>query len=147
MSRDSRYTPKHQGTDNAQPFDTVEQAWFWFIQAQQARSDGARFKSGAGLIPRPCEPIDILQALDKIYRERKVTMEHLLVLRHFGRRMMAPEPTRVSERGAYRQWAEALTCLSKVLEDKKIVKKQGFLAAWLPQSNIVSIDSYREAAK
>jgi hypothetical protein len=43
--------------------DNVEEAWFWFIAAQQARVDGARFASGAGMIPRPCEPVDILNIL------------------------------------------------------------------------------------
>ncbi len=95
MTRD--YTPKHQGITNAQPFETVEDAWFWFIQAQQARIDGARIAAGVGVVPRPCEPIDILQALDGIYRNRKVTMEHMLVLRHFGRRMLPPDPRRAKE--------------------------------------------------
>ncbi|MDB5490891.1 MAG: hypothetical protein JWO78_740 [Micavibrio sp.] len=147
MTRD--YTPKHQGITNAQPFETVEDAWFWFIQAQQARIDGARIAAGVGMIPRPCEPIDILQALDGIYRNRKLTMEHMLVLRHYGRRMLPPDPRRVKEIRGYRMWNEALAELAPVLEAKKIIKKQGMFAAWLPrnQTNVVSIDMYREAAE
>ena len=34
------------------PFDNVEEAWFWFIQAQAARNDGARYAAGAGYDPR-----------------------------------------------------------------------------------------------
>lgn len=147
MTRD--YTPKHQGTTNAQPFETVEDAWFWFIQAQQARVDGARIAAGVGLIARPCEPIDILQALDGLYRNRKLTMDHLLVLRHYGRRMLPPDPRRAKEIRGYRMWNEAMAELGPVLEAKKIIKKQGPFASWLPrnQTNIVSIDMYREAAE
>jgi len=39
--------------------------------------------------------------------------------------------------------------LAPVLEAKKIIKKQGMFAAWLPrnQTNVISIDMYREAAE
>ena len=149
MTRDIRHTPKHQSSLDAQPFDTVEEAWFWFIQAQQARIDGARITAGIGAISRPCEPIDILQALDGLYRNRKLTMDHLLVLRHYGRRMLPPDPRRAKEIRGYRMWNEAMAELATVLEEKKIIKKQGMFASWLPrnQSNIVSIDMYREAAE
>lgn len=147
MPRDSRHTPKHQSAGMAQPFDSVEQAWFWFIQAQQARVDGARFMAGAGLIPRPCEPIDILQALDGLYRARKLTMDHLLVLRHYGRRMISPDPRRAKEIRGYRLWTEGLNALSQVLEAKKIVQPQGMFPAWLHDRNVISIDTYREAAE
>ena len=52
------------GAERTVPFDNVEEAWFWFIAAQAARNDGARFVAGAGLQIRPCEPIDILKVLD-----------------------------------------------------------------------------------
>ena len=148
MPRDTRHTPKHQSSgESAQPFDSVEQAWFWFIQAQQARVDGARFMAGTGLVPRPCEPIDILQALDGLYRGRKVNMDHLLVMRHYGRRMLPPDPRRAKEIRAYRLWTEGLSALSEVLEEKKIIRPQGMFPAWLHDRNVVSIDMYREAAE
>ena len=64
------------------PFDSAEEAWFWFIAAQEARNDGARFAAGQAMFPRPCEPIDILKALDCLYRNRRLLRDHLLVLRH-----------------------------------------------------------------
>ena len=88
-------TPRPQADIATEPFSSVEEAWFWFIQAQAARNDGARFAMGQGLVPRPCEPLDILKALDRLYRNRRLTMDHFIVLRHCGRRLMPPDKRRV----------------------------------------------------
>lgn len=120
--RDQQYAPRRAGDIPTTPFDSVEEAWFWFIQAQAARNDGARITAGAGMVARPCEPVDILKVLDGLYRQRRVLRDHLLVLRHYGRRMMAPDPQRVKELRAYTLWKEALECLHPVLVRKNIVR-------------------------
>ena len=102
-------------------FATAEEAWFWFIQAQAARNDGARFGQGRGLVVRPCEPLDILRCVDRLYRQRRLVMEHLLVLRHYGRRLMAPDARRVKEIRAWELWCEALQRIEPVLVRKGIV--------------------------
>lgn len=105
-----------------EPFDSVEEAWFWFIAAQGARNDGARFIAGAGLVPRPCEPIDILKTLDRLYRQRRLLRDHLLVLRHYGRRNMPPDSRRIKEARAHHLWVEALERLEAPLQKKGIVR-------------------------
>lgn len=147
MARDSHHTPKPQSDVETTPFDSATDAWFWFIQAQQARIDGARFMRGASLIARPCEPIDILQTLDRLYRQRQLQMDHLLVLRHYGRRMLPPDPRRPKEVRAYKLWVEALGKLSEKLEEKGIIRPCGAFAPWMAAMNIVSLDMYREAAE
>jgi hypothetical protein len=147
MARDTPHTPKSQTATEATPFDSAEEAWFWFIQAQQARADGAQTARGAGLVPRPCEPIDILQTLDRLYRSRSLAMDHLLVLRHYGRRMMRPDPRRAKEIRAYRLWMEAMARLTELFEEKGIIRPNGPFAPWLVGLNIVSLDLYREAAE
>ena len=147
MARESRHTPKNQPFIPVTPFDSAEEAWFWFIQAQQARLDGAQISQGIGLIPRPCEPIDILQALDRLHRQKKLVMDHLLVLRYYGRRMLPPDPRRAKEMRAWKLWTEALSRLAKALEAKKIIRPQGLFAAWDISPNVVSFDLYREAAE
>jgi hypothetical protein len=122
MSGKDRYVPRIQPEIETTPFDTAEEAWFWFIQAQAARNDGARFASGLGLIPRPCEPVDILKILDHLHRNRRVLMEHLLVLRHYGKRKMAPDPRRVKELRAHRLWLEALERMEPLMVRKGIVR-------------------------
>lgn len=108
------------------PFDSAEEAWFWFIAAQQARNDGARFVAGHSTVPRPCEPIDILRILDRLYRTRRLLRDHLLVLRHYGRRQLAPDPRRIKEARSHELWLQALERLEVVFERKGIIKKNFF---------------------
>lgn len=126
MSAREHYVPKPQAERETIPFSSAEEAWFWFIQAQQARNDGARFSFGAGLYPRPCEPIDILKVLDRLYRRRELLMDHVLVLRHYGRRMLPPDQGRVKERRAHGLWIEALGRMEMVMVGKGIVALSGF---------------------
>lgn len=121
MPSRSPFFPRVVASIKTVPFDSVTEAWFWFIQAVAARNDGARITAGQALVPRPCEPTDILKVLDRLVRNRRLLKEHLLVLRHYGRRLMAPDPRRVKEARAYRLWIEALDVLQVPLEQKGIV--------------------------
>ncbi len=109
---------------NAEPFSCVEEVWFWFIQANEAKNEGARITAGAGLFARPCEPLDILKILDGLYRNRVLKRDHFLVLRHYGRRMLAPDPRRIKEVRAAKLWAEAIAALEPVMVRKGLVQKQ-----------------------
>ncbi len=104
------------------PFADAQEAWFWFIQAQQARDEGARIVQGQGLYPRPCEPIDIFRVLDRLHRNRRLLRDHLLVLRHYGRRMFPPDARRPKEVRAAQLWDEAMARIGEVLEKKGIVR-------------------------
>lgn len=118
---DDTQDAQHQNND-VQLFMDAEEAWFWFITAQDARNDGARFVAGQGLYKRPCEPIDIMKVLDRLYRQRRLLRDHLLVLRHYGRRHLAPDPRRVKEHRASQLWIEALERIGEVLEKKGIIE-------------------------
>jgi hypothetical protein len=122
MNDKNRYTPKNQPDVKTTPFDNAEDAWLWFILAQEARNEGARFTAGAGLIARPCEPADILTCIDRLYRNRRLVMDHLLVLRHYGKRQLPPDPRRVKEVRAFALWKEALERIEPVLVRKGIVR-------------------------
>ncbi|MBL4804585.1 MAG: hypothetical protein JKY71_06935 [Alphaproteobacteria bacterium] len=108
---------------NTVPFRDAEEAWFWFVAAQAAKNDGARFSAGTALYPRPCEPLDILKVLDRLYRTRRLVRDHLLVLRHYGRRHLPPDPHRKKEIRAYQLWHEALERIGVVLARKGIIEK------------------------
>ena len=123
------HTPKSSSGADIQAFDSAEEAWFWFIQAQSAKNDGARVSAGQGLLTRPCEPVDILKVVDRLYRQRRLLMDHLLVLRHYGRRLMAPDARRAKEVKAHNLWVEALERMTPILERKGIVEK---LSPWHP---------------
>lgn len=108
------------------PFADVEEAWFWFVQAQQARNEGARIRAGLSTIERPCEPADILKILDRLYRHRMLLRDHLLVLRHYGRRQYAPDPYRVKEERANFLWHEAFKKMEPIFIRKGIVRDKVF---------------------
>ena len=123
MAQTERYVPRlSYAAASLTPFADAEEAWFWFIQSHQARIDGARFTAGQGLAVRPCEPIDILKTVDRLYRQRLLQRDHLLVLRHYGRRLMPPDPRRLKEIRAYKIWREALQRLETSLIGKGIVR-------------------------
>jgi hypothetical protein len=115
------HTPTQTSFHTTVPFDSAQEVWFWFIEANQARLDGARFTAARGNIRRPCEPVDILRILDRLYRTRRLLMDHLRVLRFYGVRQMAPEGWRKAEARAATLWAEALKVLEPVLIAKKIM--------------------------
>ncbi|MBK6896931.1 MAG: hypothetical protein IPH06_10110 [Alphaproteobacteria bacterium] len=116
------------------PFDTVEEAWFWFVAAQQAKAEGARIIAGQGMVERPCEPADILKILDRLYRQRALVMPHILVLRYYGRRNMAPDARRIKEARAAKLWREAMDKLEPVLESKGILRKNSWVLRYDPQA-------------
>ena len=122
MASREKYRPKQTENVETIPFKNAEEAWFWFVCAQQAKNDGARFVSGAGNVSRPCEPVDILKAVDRLYRNRRLVWDHVLVLKHYGVRQMAPDPRRVKEARAYEIWCEALRRLEESLARKGIVR-------------------------
>lgn len=120
MSKD-RFVPPAQHAALTVPFPSAEEAWFWFVQAHEARMAGARCSAGQGLVARPCEPLDIMREVDRLYRNRCLLRDHLHVLVHYGRRQEAPDPQRPREGRAARIWQEAFQQIHPVLCRKGIV--------------------------
>ncbi|MGB4107190.1 MAG: hypothetical protein WBK55_05275 [Alphaproteobacteria bacterium] len=75
-------------------------------------------------MPRPCEPVDILRIVDRLYRQRRLMRDHLLVLRYYGRRRMPPDNRRVREMRAHKIWSEAMTRMEGAFVSKGIVTPQ-----------------------
>lgn len=123
MRAKERYAPRFATPRDTLPFSCAAEAWFWFLQAQQAREDGARITAGSGIVSRPCEPVDIYRVVDRLYRQRRLVMDHLLVLRHYGRRLMPPDPRRAKEIRAHALWVEAMARIEDSLIAKGIVAK------------------------
>lgn len=122
MSKDHYIHREACEMQNTTKFDTAEEAWFWFIQASEAKNSGARIVSGKGRVTRPCEPSDIYNVLNRLYRSRRLNMNHLRVLKHYGVRMMPPDYKRSKEARSYHIWREAMRRLQDALQDKGIVE-------------------------
>jgi hypothetical protein len=119
-SRTPMPRPIH-GNSPAQPFRSAEEAWLWTMAALVARREGARYGAGKGVVPRPCEPDDVVKCLDQLYRRRRIDLVHARILRIWGERQAAPNPAYPSERCDWRLWREALDRLEWPLRVKGIV--------------------------
>lgn len=103
---------------SAQPFRSAEGAWRWAYRALQARQDGAGAPTGIGRGSRPCEPDDVIQVLDTLYRQRRITLDHARALRIYAERDEQPDP----RTGQGRLWREALEAMEFKLRSKGIVE-------------------------
>ncbi len=104
-----------------EPFRSAEEAWFWTMAALVARRDGARYTANNGLTARPCEPDDVVKCLDTLYRRRRIDLVHARIMRIWGERQTAPNPSYAAERCDWRIWREALDRLEWPLRVKGIV--------------------------
>jgi hypothetical protein len=102
-----------------QPFRSAQAAWFWCMGIIQARRDGAGATFGHQR--RICEPDDIVQALDRLYRQRRIELAHVRILRIWGERGQAPDEAVPAERGDARLWREAMRHLDHALRGRGIV--------------------------
>ncbi|HSK38648.1 MAG TPA: hypothetical protein VK943_02665 [Arenibaculum sp.] len=121
MARD-RFVPRPCATAAGIPFSNAEEAWFWFVRAHEAKAAGARIAAAQAEVPRPCEPIDLMRVIDRLYRNRRLIRDHLHVLAHYGRRSAAPDPDRQREQRACVLWREAFGLIEPVLRGKGIVQ-------------------------
>ena len=130
-----RASPALSSLARAEPFASAEEAWFWTMGALIARQDGARLSAGRGAVQRPCEPDDVVKCLDRLYRQRRIELLHVRVMRNWGERCCAPNPRVPSERGDLRLWREAMDRLDFPLRAKGIVAgpPRGFEAEKMAQ--------------
>ena len=113
----------------ATAFATAAQAWFWTLGALAARRDGirkssvVRGSSRPGRVPvrRPCDPDDVIRALDLLHRRGEIDLSHARVLRRWGDRGIAPDATRLGQEDDAKLWTEALDRLEVLLRAKVIV--------------------------
>ena len=99
------------GADAAIPFANTEEAWFWGFARRPAEG-----------VARPCEPMDVLRVVDRLYRQRALIRDHLSVLSFYGRRRSPPDPRRRREGRAATLWREAMLAIGPVLRRKGIVR-------------------------
>ena len=116
-----RFVPRRHGDAGGIPFDRAEDAWRWAHAGRTAQLEGARFTAGLADTPRPCEPADVLHAVQRLHRAGRIGPDHLSELVRCGRddpqRAVGPE----QQRRRARLWAEAMDRLTDPLTAKGIV--------------------------
>jgi cytosine/adenosine deaminase-related metal-dependent hydrolase len=135
--------PNANENDATTRFASAQDAWFWTVGALRARREGAR-RGGGPRIPRPCDPDDVIRAVDRLWRDGRLNQTHLRVMRLCGERGLPPEPARPAERLAARLWEEAMGALAVPLRAKGIVGDGN--DAWNSISRNYFLDSTDQAA-
>ncbi len=98
------------------PFASAEIAWFWTASCLRARQEAM-----AAPGPGPCRPEDVVKCLDALYRQRRIELLHVRILRNWGWRGIPPNPAWARERCDWRLWHEALGRLDWPLRLRGIV--------------------------
>jgi hypothetical protein len=111
---------KLRHTAPGRPFETTDQAWFWTIAALQARAAGTGGTARSGT-ERPCDPDDVIRALDQLYRARRIDLLHARILRIWGERGTSPSPLHPREAQDAAIWQEAMARLGARLCARGIV--------------------------
>jgi hypothetical protein len=99
------------------PFPSADAAWFWTAAALRAACGPAVARPG----PIPSRAEEVLRCLDGLYRRRRIDLLHARILRIWGARGIAPNPSRPRERSDWRIWQEALERLEGPLRAHGIV--------------------------
>lgn len=116
-----RFVPRRLGDAGGIPFDRTEDAWRWAHAGRIAQLDGARFTAGLADTPRPCEPADVLRAVQRLHSAGRLGPEHLSELVRCGRDDRARPPGPEQQRRRARLWDEAMDRLTAPLVAKGIV--------------------------
>lgn len=82
------------------PKASIENLVFWFVQNSKGTFSGY-------------SRADILKVLDKLYRNRSLFRDHLLIIRHYGRKGVSPDCAKEKEKRAFKIWGEAIELISR----------------------------------
>ncbi len=102
-------------------FRTAEEAWFWAMAVLMARHDGGGTAWRPTGAHRACDPEDVFNCLDRLYRARKIELAHARVLRLWGERQVAPSGSCPHQRREWRVWQQAMAELEWSLRGRRIV--------------------------
>ena len=116
--RPSLFQAKHPAV---LPFVDAQEAWFWTMAALKARHHSSLGCAPTLAVARPATPEDILRCLDRLYRQRRIDLLHARILKIWGERGIAPEPSREWQRCDANIWREAIGRLEWPLRVKGIV--------------------------
>lgn len=120
--RKTRYVNVPASRAETVPFQSAEEAWFWYIRCQKARDAGLRMIRGMEVTARPCMPDDIYRAVKSLAARRVIDGGHIRVMKSFGELERPPDPRCDEEAPAHALWDQALDRLAAVLKSKAIVQ-------------------------
>jgi hypothetical protein len=116
------HRPIERCVDDTPPFANAEQAWLWCAKAHAAGLhrapeplDRPRSARAAAMGGAPCHPAEVARIVDRLYRQLRLTREHLATLARYGRRALPPNPERRREMRDASLWEEAMERIEPAL--------------------------------
>ncbi len=106
-------------TKETLPFDSAEEAWFWYCLCEQDKEYRAK-KSDSRYV-RPCETSDIVITVKNLFKKGILKSPHLKVLSKYGFTQVPPHPHFGDSVGICKLWQEAMNFLGLSLKQKGIV--------------------------
>ena len=103
------------------PFQSAEEAWFWFMRCEKARAEGARPGRADAMGERPCEPDDIFRWVSQLYYEGEMFPLQLEVMGEYGYLDRLPYIDDDIEVLDYLIWLDAFETLEPFLRKKGVV--------------------------
>lgn len=101
------------------PFESGEEAFFWFSNSMHARRDGAK-QSRTPIYKRPCQADDIYLIIQRLNKQGKIRNEHLRVLNHCAKSDMPPHDGHPE---VVRLWKESMKFIEEELLQKNLMSK------------------------
>lgn len=103
-------------------FKTSEECWFWYMRVLAQFNDALpmAIETETG----PLDPGIISRALEQLYKSRRLSLNHLRVLRFYGERQKAPRPFIKSEEDVFILWRQALNALAEPLRNQGVLAEQ-----------------------
>lgn len=92
------------------------------VDRQRAQADGARPKRGS--FERAGGGLDVQIAIEKLHRAGVIGMDHIRVIKHYGKRGLRPDEHHPKEKRAAMLWDEVMEQLGAQLHKKGLVDKQ-----------------------
>ena len=101
------------------PFQSSEEAWFWYCLCEQLGSE--RGRGGESKTARPCESSDILIAVKRLFQAGVLNSAHIRILQKYGFEQAPPHVNFGATERICRLWREAMDFLDSLLRRKGIV--------------------------
>ena len=91
--RPPRVRPRRTLRRVPEPFASAEEAWFWTMSALVARREGAHSAGRGRVVRGPASRTTWCKCLDRLYRQRRIELQHARILRIWGERGTRAGPT------------------------------------------------------
>jgi len=110
----------HTDNRDTTPFESAEEAWFWYCLCEQLGFE--RAKGQGGKIARPCESSDIFLAVKRLLHNGSLRPEHIRILQKYGFEQAPPHINFGATQKICHLWQEAMSYLDSILKPKGIVR-------------------------